>query len=97
MTWAHAAALVEWDGRGRDGDILPRTKAGVELIFVEEQQALARAVLVYLDVPGPQRGPSPAHLKDAISWHARDAARQVVRTLLGQTFYRYLLPLLFGC
>jgi len=83
MTWAHAAALVEWDGRGRDGDILPRTKAGVELIFVEEQQALARAVLVYLDVPGPQRGPSPA--------------RQVVRTLLGQTFYRYLLPLLFGC
>jgi len=88
---------VEWDGRRRDGDILPRTKAGVELVFIEEQQALARAVLVYLDVPGPQRGPGPTYLKDAISRRARDALRQVVRTLLGQTFYRYLLPLLFGC
>jgi len=28
----------------------PHHEAGVELIFVEEQQALARAVLVYLDL-----------------------------------------------
>ncbi len=68
---------------------LPRLhhEAAIELIFREEQQAFARAVLVYLDVPGPHGGPCAAHLKDAVPRRARDTQRQFVCALLGQVSY----------
>ncbi len=67
-------------------------EAAVELIFREEQQALARAVVFYRDVPGPHRGPGPAHLMDAVPCGTCDAQRQGIRMPLSQLFYRYLPP-----
>jgi len=34
-----------------------RREAAVELVFIKEQQALARAAILGLDVPGPHGGP----------------------------------------
>jgi len=65
----------------------PHHEAGVELVFVEEQQARARAVLVYLDVPGPHGGPCAARLNDVVARRARHAQCQFVCALLGQVSY----------
>jgi hypothetical protein len=44
-----------------------RCKAAVELAVIEEQQALARAVMLGRDLPRDGGGPSPADLQDAVA------------------------------
>jgi len=61
----------------------PYHEVAVELVFREEQQALARASIRGLDVPGPHRGPRAAYLYDAVPRRPRDAQCQAVRVLLG--------------
>jgi len=65
-------------------------EAAVELVFVEEQQALARATILGLDLPGPHGGPGAAYFQDAVVWRAGDASCQGVRALLIHAFNTYL-------
>jgi len=66
----------------------PHHEAAVELVFVEEQQALARATILGLDLPCMHGGPSPADLQDAVARRACYARRQGMRLLLGQAIAR---------
>ncbi len=75
--------LLAWAGRGGDGGGLPRRhEAGVELVFVEEQQALARAAVLDCDLPRGGGGPGPAYLQDAVARRVRYAPGLVVSLLL---------------
>jgi len=75
--------LVLGDSRSVDCDGLPRRhEASVELVFIEEQQALARAAVLDLDLPRDSGGPRLAHLQNAIVWYASHAPRQSVRAPL---------------
>ena len=67
-----------------------RREAVIELVFREEQQALARAAVFHIDVPGPHGGPCAAHFQDAVVWRAGDASCQGVRALLIHAFNTYL-------
>ncbi len=50
----------------------------VELVFSEEQQALARAGIFGLDLPRDGGGPGPTDLQNAIARRPLDALRQGV-------------------
>ena len=47
----------------------------VELAFIEEQQALARAAILDLDLPRDGGGPGPTDLQDVVAWRACYAQR----------------------
>ena len=63
-------------------------EAAVELVVREEQQALARAAILGLDLPRDGGGPGSAHLQDAVARRAYYARRQDIRLLLGQAIAR---------
>jgi len=50
-------------------------EAAVELVFREEQQALARVAVCGLDLPHDGSGPCPADLQDAIARRRGDMPR----------------------
>jgi len=69
--------LVGADGRARDcpgcggcvggGGCAHRLmEVGVELVFIEEQETLARAVMLGRDLPRDGGGPGSADLQDAV-------------------------------
>ena len=73
-------ALNDWgylgcDRLGYRGPV--RREAVIELVFREEQQALARAAILGLDVPGPHGGPRAAHLNDVIAYPLKKSGGQV--------------------
>ena len=57
-------------------------ETAVELAFIEEQQALARAAILGLDLPRDGAGPGLAHLQDAVGRCVRDTQCQGARALL---------------
>jgi len=48
---------------------------GVELVFIEEQETLARAVIFGRDLPRDGGGPGPTDLQDVVAWRACYAQR----------------------
>jgi len=66
---------------------LARREAAVELVVREEQQALARAAILGLDLPRDSGGPGSANLQDAVARRVRNAQSQIVCAFLGQVSY----------
>ena len=71
-----------------------RCKAAVELAVIKEQQTLARAAILDLDLPRDGGRPRSAHLQNAIAWCLCYASCQGVCTRFVQPAPRVpmLLP-----
>jgi len=69
-------------------------EAAVELVFQEEQQALARAAILGLDLPRDGGGPGPADFQDAVARRACYASCQgVCALLIHELMHPLTLPL----